>query len=199
MLDWGPLTVIKPENAAQGRGVRLVRTSDVKWIDPLNWPRDDPRHGQAMAAQQFIDTGAHATSFRVMTVFGQPIYSIASISLDERPLLELDRGGHVDLPIASNAGARLLELNFDAGIIQLGAAVYNAFPSAPVQGVDVIREAATGKLFVLEFNPRGHTWHLSSPYFRSLRQQFGLDLYGQFNALDTIGDVIVTRVRAEAA
>src|SRR5688572_11151893 len=30
---WGPFTVIKPNGGFLGRGVRLVRTRDVRWID----------------------------------------------------------------------------------------------------------------------------------------------------------------------
>ena len=47
---WGPLVVVKPIAQRQGRGVRLRRTSEVRWVDPLSWPGDDLRWGQAMVA-----------------------------------------------------------------------------------------------------------------------------------------------------
>jgi hypothetical protein len=43
----------------------------------------------------------------------------------------------------------------------------------PMLAVDVIREAATGKLYVLECNPGGNTWHFSSSIGEKLRLGFG--------------------------
>jgi hypothetical protein len=40
--------------------------------------------------------------------------------------------------------------------------VYRAAPFIPLQGCDFIREAGTGKLYALKFNPGGNTWHFSS-------------------------------------
>jgi len=196
--EWGPFVVLKPEDAKQGQGVRLVRTRDAHWVDPRSWPQDDPRRGRQLVAQQFIDTGPHATSFRVMTVFGRPTYSLASIALTARPELDVDGASPVDLPIASNAGARKLVYNFDTEIIALGSAVRAAFPEVPVHGVDIVREVKSGALYVLEFNPGGFTWHLSSPYLAPHRREFGLDLLGQFDAIPTIARVMIEKTRSEA-
>ena len=75
---WGPFSVVKPIAALQGKGVRLRRTIDVRWTDPGAWPVDDPRFGQAMLAQRFIDTGLFARSHRVLVVFGRAVFSIVS-------------------------------------------------------------------------------------------------------------------------
>ena len=71
-VEWGPFTVLKPNGGRQGQGVRLQRTRVVRGIDPNSWPVDDPRHGQPMLAQRFIDTGPFAQSHRVFVVFGRP-------------------------------------------------------------------------------------------------------------------------------
>jgi hypothetical protein len=151
-----------------------------------------------MVAQQFVDTGPYPTSFRVMTVFGRPAYSLASIALNQRPGLDPNGIEPLDILIASNAGARRVEMNHAEDIVEMGVKTYNAFPSAPVHGVDVVREASTGILYVLEFNPAGFTWHLSSPYLARLRAELELDLYGQFDALNVIADVLIEKTRAEA-
>ena len=194
---WGDFVVIKPDSfSLQGRGVRLVRRSDVRWTDPESLPAADPQHGRPLRVESFIDTGAHAESHRVMTVFGRPVYCLTSHALEARP--QLDPGAPVDLPIASNAGERTLALNFDRDIIALGCRAAAVFPEIPVLGVDVIREAATGKLFVLEVNTGVHTWHISSTYFAPYREKFGLDLHAQFGAIDVIADALIEVTRREA-
>src|SRR5262249_52936186 len=52
-------------------------------------------------------------------------------------------------------------------------------PGNPLQGVDIIREAESGKLFVLEANPGGNTWTFSKGKMRSrqatLQKALGVD------------------------
>ena len=59
-----------------------------------------------------------------------------------------------DAPIAR-------ELTRDPDILELARRTSSAIPEAPLQGVDIVREVATGQLFVLEANPGGNTWIFS--------------------------------------
>ena len=194
---WGPFSVVKPIAARQGEGVRLRRTIDVGWTDPWSWPADDPCFGQAILAQRFIDTGPFARSHRVLVVFGRCVYSIVSRQLTARPAIELDARESVDLPIASNAGERSIELDFEPDVIDLSCRAARAFPDIPVLGVDVVREAATGGLYLLEVNAAGYTWQLSSDYGEVLKKKHNLDLAAQFGALDIIADALIEVTRRE--
>ena len=169
----GPVVVVKPEIGKRGDGVRLMRTGDVRFVDPQSWPEDDPRRGQTLIAQRFIDTGPHVASYRVMTVFGRPVYSIVTTQNEERGNLDLSGAAPLDLP-------------------------WQAIPEVAVHGVDVVREAATRRLYVLEVNPSGQTWHISSDYGSPTRREFNLDLNGQFGALDIIADALIDVTRREA-
>jgi len=62
-------------------------------------------------------------------------------------------------------------------------------------GIDIIRDKDTGRLFALEFNSGGRVWHLSSHHGLEHQHEFGLDYYGQFNALDTITDALIEATR----
>ncbi len=201
MLDpatWGPLTVVKPNSETeQGRGVSLMRTDDVRWIDTSALPRTDMRHGRKLIAQQFIDTGRYAASHRVMVVFGRAIYSVTSQAATARP--PIDQTKPLDVPIASNSGERSLTLNFDEDIIDLARRAYDAFPELPLLGVDVIREEATGRLFILEVNSGLGCWHISSGYFAPYLRKFGLDLHAQFGAINVIAEALIDATRREAA
>jgi hypothetical protein len=178
--------------------VRLRRTIDVRWTDPGAWPVDDPRFGQAILAQRFIDTGLFARSHRVLVVFGRAVFSIVSRQLAARPAIDPDARESVDLPIASNAGERSIELNFEPDVIDLCCRTARAFPDIPVLGVDVVREAATGDLYILEVNAAGYTWQLSSDYGEVLKKKHNLDLAGQFGALDIIADALIEVTQREA-
>jgi hypothetical protein len=195
--SWGSYTVVKPNTFGRaGQGVRLMRTCDVRWVDPHAWPRNDPRYGRERLAQRFIDTGPFAVSHRVMTVFGRPIYSITTQSLTERP--PIDPGVAFDIPIASNHGERALKMDDDREVVDFALGAATAFPELPVLGIDIVREAGTGKLYVLEVNTGGGTWHISSRYAEAQRRDFNLDLYGQFDAINTITDALIEVTRREA-
>ena len=195
---WGPFTVLKPDPGFQGRGVRLVRTRDVRWVDPQSWPADDPRHGNRILAQAFIDTGPCPAVYRVMTVFGRAVY--ATLSQTTVPRIDLDPAGSdpVDIPIAATVGERKLEMTYDAEVIAFAESVYPAMPEAAVQGVDVVREAATGLLYVVEINPSGLTWHISSNLGKMRMRDWNVDFNAQFGALDIIADALIEATRREA-
>jgi hypothetical protein len=174
-----------------------VRTKDVRWVDTTKLPGSDPRFDRQLIAQEFIDTGPYVESHRVMVVLGRPVYSVSSRLLGRRSPVDMAKA--VDVPIASNAGERMLVLNFDREIIDLAARAQKAFPELALLGVDVIRQESSGKLYILEVNSGLGTWHISSDYFAPYREKFGLDLHGQFGALDIIADALIDVTRQEAA
>lgn len=195
---WGPFTVVKPNRGKHGRGVRLMRTRDVRWIDTAALPKDDPRHGDDLLAQRFVDTGPFLTCYRVFTVLGRPVYCLRSTALAKRPELDVDGANALEIPVAPNGMRSKIELADDGDVIELAASVHAKLPHLPVMGMDIVRETGTGRLFVLEYNSDGAVWHLSSNYFLQHQHDFALDLYGQFNALDRIADALVEATRKYA-
>ena len=193
--EWGPFTVIKPNRGLLGRGIRLMRTRHVRWTDTSILPKDDPRHGLELLAQRYVDTGRFPTCYRVFTVLGRPIYCMSSTALEKRPDLDAAARDTLDLAVAANGMRRKLELTGDSEIIELARSVHAKLPHLPVMGVDIIREASTGRLFVLEYNSGGGVWHLSSRHGLEHQHEFRLDCYGQFNALDTIADALIEATR----
>ena len=68
-----------------------------------------------------------------------------------------------------------------------------------MQSVDVLREELTGKLFALEINPGGNTWHFSSHSAARIQSSLGGPrLEEQFGAFDIAADVLIERTRSEA-
>lgn len=198
-VEWGPFTVIKPNRGMRGRGIRLVRTRDIRWTDTTALPKDNPHHGQQLLAQRFVDTGPFVTCYRVMTVLGRPIYCVASTAVEKRPELDIAGTDMIDIAVAANGMTRKMALSNESEIIDVATSLHAKLPHLPVMGVDIIREHGTGRLFTLEFNSHGLVWHLSSKLGFSQQRDNGIDYYRQFNALSTIADALIEATRKRAA
>jgi hypothetical protein len=189
-LVWGPFLVIKPDKGYGGAGVRLVRTRDVKSAVADT--------GKQFIAQEFVNTGPFISCHRVFTVLGRVVYSITSTALERLPSLDVSGSDPISIPVAANGVARRIELCRDRDIIDLGEAVYRKLNHTPVMGIDIIRHHDSGRLYVLELNSGGMTWHLSSELGRHQQQERGLDYYKQFGALDIITDALIEATRKHA-
>lgn len=177
--EWGDYLVVKPSRSHSGQGVRLVRTTDLR----LRYTELTAVTNDSFLVQPFIDHSedGYPTEYRVLTLFGRTLYCARNRWGTLRPpLAEIanDPGGI----IASNnkeMGGRVRTICNDAEIIALGERAHEAFPDCPVLGVDIIRETQTGQLYVLEVNPYGAVWHLSSPLARKMDPSHVRDLYTQ--------------------
>src|SRR5262249_37685978 len=104
----------------------------------------------------------------------------------------------LDVAVAANGGERHMVLFDDADILALAEQVHAKLTHTPVMGIDIIREHRTGRLFVLEINSGGWTWHPASGHGREPQKTFGLDYYAQFNALDVMADALADVTRRKA-
>jgi hypothetical protein len=196
--EWGDYVIVKPNNLNSGAGVKLVRTVDLS-----------ARYEEltAVANDQFLvepytdhsDDG-YPTEYRVLSMFGRALYCARNRWGEKRrPLAEIasDPLG----VIASNnktMGGRIRSICNDPEIISLGERAHQAFPECPVIGVDIIRERQSGRLYVLEVNPHGAVWHLSSTLAGHMDLEHVRELYTQFNALDLAADLLIQKTRSDA-
>jgi hypothetical protein len=58
-------------------------------------------------------------------------------------------------------------------VIEMAKKVHAALPDIPLLGMDIIIEERTERLFVLECNAGGNTWHFSSEVARDWREAHG--------------------------
>jgi glutathione synthase/RimK-type ligase-like ATP-grasp enzyme len=192
--EWGPFVVVKPNNMAGGLGISLERTGEVRWVDPHLLPDGDPRR-DTMLAQQYVNTGAYLQCYRVFTVLGRVIYAIVSTATEALRIPDPAGKGPLNLQIAANGVKRIISQSDDHEVISLAARVHAKFPKLPNLGIDIVREQETGRLFILEINSRGTTWHLSSGHGLMHQRTYGLNFYGQFNALQTITEALIDATR----
>jgi hypothetical protein len=180
---WGEYVVTKPDFGARGADVRIRRAGRVAWRAPRTLQALQlGGHSNAMVAQEFIYTGRWPVSFRVTSLLGEVVWATRIAASRERPPLEgpqmFSSGGH---SVVSSGRGCHFSLCDDVAVIALGRAAHAAFPDVPLLGVDVVRDATTGALFVLEANSFGFAWHFSSARGLAMQREFALDLDAQFD------------------
>jgi hypothetical protein len=204
--QWGGLVIVKPTDigsSSHGSGITLMRTERVRYIPPNDYPAGHPGRVAPMMVQRFVDTGEFISVYRVLTLFGQPLYCQFVKSEQQRVSLDADDTALESSVIAiQGITARQRSFTYDADAVALATRAYKAIPEAPLQGCDVIREASTGRVYVLELNPGGNTWHFSSSFMAQRRAATGVktkeNLGEQLDAFATAAHVLAQRTREEA-
>ena len=204
--EWGDFVVVKPTDivtSSHGDGIQLMRTRRVRYQAPGDYPDGHPGRYGPMLVQRFIDTGPRIAAHRVLTLFGEPLYAVTDISDEARIPLSADDKELERVQIASQAiKAQQKVFVSDADVIELARRAHAAIPEVPVKGVDILREAGTGALYVLELNCGGNTWHFSSRQQAEARAENGPEFerqrYRQFDAMRTAARVLVAKTRGEA-
>ena len=181
LTGFGEYIIRKPNYGGRGAAVRLVPRQRVRWkplASPLGGASD------TTILQDFIYTGPQAVNYRVNTFFGQALYCLRHeanaarpplASLEELPTVYAQDGFTV---VASSQNSRVTPC-YDTEIIELAEAAHRAFPDIPLLGFDIIREATTGTLYIVEANAIGYVWYFDARQF----SDFGFSLEHQFDGL----------------
>lgn len=187
--DWGPYVVVKPDLGRKGAEIFIKRTGRVRYRAP------------AFLAQQFIYTGRWPVNYRVVTLFGRALMSWRCeadhrfVPLESRWDFKA-RGG---ITVVSNKKDSRYTLAFDADVISLAERAHDAFPDQPLLGTDIVRDADSGALYLIECNPRGDAWLISSVMGRLIEQANGLDFAAQFGALEIAAEALARETLIRAA
>lgn len=189
---WGPYVVEKPSCGRVGAYVRIRRTTRLKHVPPETLPAEHYGRLGPMLAQRFVYTGEWPTSFRVVTLFGEVLLSYRIQTRGEGPGLtgrfEFGRGG---LSIVSNTKRMDLELVRDEDVVHLAERAHQlAFPDLPLLAFDIVRDADTGELFVLECHSQGSAWSFSHEPGLSLQADHGVDFESQYDGLEKAARIL---------
>ena len=139
-------------------------------------------------------------SYRVNTLFGRVMYCLVITGNKARPTLkgpnDFDaRGiGGQAVSIVSNARDSSAEFCMDAKIISFGERAARAFPDLPMLGIDILKDAVTGKLMVTEVNALGHNWNFTPEFLATFR----VDIARQFDGLRKAAYVLAEETQRRA-
>ena len=201
--DWGTYVVIKPDLSRKGAEVKIKRTGRVHYKPPQEYGGDHPAHHAPLLAQRFIYTGRWPSNYRVVTLFGRALMSWhCEAEHSFRPLESryafrggADGGG---ITIVSNKMGSRYSLSAERDVITLAERAHAAFAEQPLLGTDIVRDVETGELCVLETNPRGDAWLMSSDTGSSIQTDNQIDFTSQFDALGLAANVLIDKTRALA-
>ena len=199
--DWGSLLVVKPVNGKFGADVRLVRAVDLtRRFAELTG--DGQRRMIVQPFVEHVDEAGRPCDFRILLVFGRPIYATRNRWPVRRAPIDAVAEDPDGL-VASNSqtpGRPIRELLSDETALGLAGKAAAAFPEIPVLAVDIVRENKTGAYVILEVNPRGESWHLSSNFAKhTFTPGHRAELYEQFGALDVVAEALIEKTRGEAS
>ena len=199
--EWGPMVVTKPvgHNASFSRGIEVKIPENIAFKEHNPVQTNPLDSHTAIMVQRFVDTGEFRPQNRVLTLFGKVLYgeeirAEEPIPTPDPPTVE-SLARFVITPVLVK---RVRSFIYDTEILALASRIFRAFPDIPLQACDILREAKTGKLFILEINAGGDTWHFSS-YFGQYQRVEGKKRDEQFDAFTVAAQVLVERTRQEAA
>lgn len=192
LSGWGPYVVVKPDHGGKGANVKIMKRGRAQ-------ERNDPHR----LVQEFVYTGEWPSSYRVTTLFGQFLWSWKVEASHQRdPLPDAGAFGHLEgdrgvCIVSSSKGCRFVPCH-DAGIIAFGERCHTAFPDIPLLGVDVLRDARDGRLWVSEVNASGWLWHNCSDKGRNIQREFGFSLEREFHGLEKAAHILAAKTREAA-
>lgn len=201
--DWGNYVVIKPDLSRKGAEVKIKRTGRVRYKPPEAYGGEHPVHHAPLLAQRFMYTGRWPSNYRVVTLFGRALMSWhCEAEHSFRPLETryafrggADGGG---ITIVSNKMGSRYSLSAERDVITLAEQAHAAFAEQPLLGTDIVRDVETGELSVLETNPRGDAWLMSSDTGNSIQVDNQIDFVHQFDALSLAANVLIDKTRTLA-
>ena len=197
---WGPYVVHKPSAGKKGAFVRIRRTERVQYAPPDSFPADHYGRLGPMIAQRFIYTGERPTSFRVVTFFGETLLCYRQWSTRGSPLKSRWAFTGGGIPIVSNVNDMRVELVNDQAVIALAERTHReAFPEFPLLSIDILRDADTGELFVLEAHTRGAGWMFSRKDGLGIQAFNNVDFESQFDAMNKAAQILVREAPRLAA
>jgi hypothetical protein len=218
-IMFGDFVVLKPGDLAKtskGDRVFLFRRKRLASLGEKDLPPGHPlrQDRESYVVQRFIDTGRFPCHYRVQTMFGRALYCWRQTLRAERPPLDAPDAVIESAVVASQGGERIFELSAEQDVLDLACSVHRALPDTPILGIDIVRDAASRKLYVLECNAGGNTWHFSSEMGAICRASLGgfpgctpeeadahgrLALINQFGAFQRAAEVLAEMTLDRAA
>jgi hypothetical protein len=196
--EWGEYIFLKSRNSSYSENSFLIPTKYILDIEPYFKKLG---LSNKMLLQRFIYSGKSANHYRVLNFLGEPLFC-AKVN-NPYPIKlpsSLDEAFNNNTTQTSRRDVILPRtLEFNKEVLNFSQKVYNVFQDQPLQGIDIIVEESTNKLFVLEGNQGGNIWsfsHKTSPMLTFLGRKA---LLTQFNAFDVACDVLIKKTHELAA
>ena len=202
---FGDFVLLKPADlklTSQDNGTAVFRRKRAEMLTMDSFPPSHPIRWSAKGflVQRLVYTGEYPSSHRAATFLGE-VMSLERFQ-SRRPTPPLDAPDH-EIETADFAPKSDRDYDFvgDEDILLLARRVAACFPSIPLLGIDILRDTK-GRLFVIEINAGGNTWHYSSKAWAEHRRtnpEYYVRLRTQFSAFDVVARRLCEAVQAQAS
>jgi hypothetical protein len=189
--DWGDHVFIKTRKGSHAKNSFLIPTKYILDIKPY-YEKLGIR--EKLILQEFIYTGDHAKSYRVLNFLGAPLQFVSFKC--PKPIYlpnNLDEAFINDTVQTNLKNTNISKFEYNNEILDFSKKIYNVFNEKPIQGTDIIIDTKSNKLFVLEGNHGGNSWVFTNREARSFKQLGRAALLQQFNAFDVAADVLIKK------
>ena len=190
--EWGEYVFLKAKNASFSLNSFLIPTKYILDIKPYF---DKLKMQTKILLQEFIYTGEYANHYRVLSFLGEPLFC-TKFSNPYRFSLpsNLEEAFNNNTTQSSLQNIDLqFQSEIDQEVLNFSRKVYNVFKEQPLQGIDIMAEQSTKKLFVLEGNQGGYVWTFSLPTSKMLAALGRTALLNQFDAFDVACDILIKK------
>jgi hypothetical protein len=194
---YGDWVVLKPQNIqSTGKDVNMVRTKLVPTLKLSDFPEDHLINQDSYYVQKFVYCGERPTHYRVTIFLNTILFSSRAQSKLDFPKLGSKVSDYLKATVASNMRVnRNTMLYVDDEINDFALLAASKFSRFPLIGIDILRDQASGKLFVLEMNLGGNTWHFSSDVGKEYRFDLGgrNAMIKQYNSWDRAAEALLKK------
>ena len=190
--DWGDHVFIKPRKGSYSENSFLIPTKCILDIKPYF---EKLRAEDKFILQEFIYTGVHAISYRVLNFLGATLSFFSYTCL--KPVYlpnNLDEAFNNDTVQTSFLNDKTTEkFEYNNEILDFSKKIFNVFNEKPIQGTDIIIDAKSNKLYVLEANLGGNSWGFTKKDWGAYKQLGRPALLQQFNVFDVAANVLIKK------
>jgi hypothetical protein len=203
---FGDFVIIKPMDlglTSSGKGIQVFRRERLEQLKITNFPADHliQRDREGYLVQKFVSTGRYASTFRISTFLGRVMYAMKYQSQNASPDLS-EADSVIENGNFTQKGDRDNLLDSSPEPVALAKRVAEAFNDIPLLAIDIIIEEGSKKMYVLEINAGGNTWHFSSKMWAQ-RRASNPDLMEamklQYSAFDSAAQVLVEKTQKLAS
>jgi hypothetical protein len=200
---WGDFVLMKPmplHMTSKGKSIQVFRTRRIAAMSAGDFPPSHLVHTTPMLIQTFIDSGPFPQKYRALTLCGEVLYIAEDTCGTRRPDFSAP-DEKIEAGIYHANGASI-DYGQYPDVQEFAKRMAAAFPSIPLLGCDIIRDAQSGELHALEVNAGGNVWHFSSRMMaegRARKPEALKKVYDQYGAFDVAAKALIRATRRMAA
>ena len=167
---YGDWVVLKPQTIqSTGKDVNMVPTDLIPTLTLEDFPADHLIRQDQYYVQKFVKTGDRPRQYRAIVFLGAILHTKFNILNFPYPNDDSNLNTLLRNTVASNyTGHREAILTINDEFNEIAIEVAKKFSNFPLLGLDMIQDPATKKIYVLETNSGGNTWHFSSQISKKL-------------------------------